>query len=496
MKSVDSAIFPNIALDAAAIRTAALVALVTLALGLALAIGLWMPGAVYTDPFFIGPAIRFATTGEMKNFLFDWNGLPNISERPLWYTPINFYALGYWLTAFGCSTVSALCYFATAAAASSAGVSLTLSRLGCSPLWCFGGAIVSWTSFYAATRYGMRPEPLALAFLLIGLPLIPSSRNVLQCAGFLLIGLGVITAPRLTGWAVAFAGLFVIGVLDRVRTVARNAMIGGGLALLLFSLSIGFEFAAFYEVFSAQAALRTRSPYSSQMVLMGLMTGGFGKFNWLGVGIVLLLGAAASLWFGYWRSLGPLLITFVVGYIFSLFTGGYATVLFIYLAAMAVWGMSGPVPRAAPWRRLMLAICAVLVGIPLAVVSAGFFKSGYRSPELWASYRNIESEVRNHQWREIWLDTFSLRYVFDMKPPRTARSSAVMPLPKLAYEQMPRDPAISFVVSQRLLHVLVPDKFPDRSAVRVFGREFYINARPEIYFMSRDRVITPPAAPL
>jgi hypothetical protein len=56
MKSVNNAIFPNIALDAAAVRTAAIVALVTFALGLTLA---------------IGPAIRFATTGEMKNFLFD-----------------------------------------------------------------------------------------------------------------------------------------------------------------------------------------------------------------------------------------------------------------------------------------------------------------------------------------------------------------------------------------------------------------------------------------
>ncbi|MBI2716846.1 MAG: hypothetical protein HYX37_20720 [Rhizobiales bacterium] len=497
MKSVNNAIFPNIALDAAAIRTAAIVALVTFALGLALAIGLWMPGAVHTDPFFIGPAIRFATTGEMKNFLFDWDALPNIGDRPFWYTPINFYALGYWLTAFGCSTVSVLCFYATAAAVSSAGVSLMLSRLGCSPLWCFGGAIVSWTSFYAATRYGLRPEPLALAFFFIGLPLIPSSRNVLQCTGFFLIGLGVITAPRLTGWAVAFAGLFVIGVLDRVRTVARNVAVGGVLALLLFSLSIGFEFAAFYEVFSAHAALRTRPPYNSQMLLMASMTSGFGKFNWLGVGIVLLLGAAASLLLGYWRSVGPLLITFVLGYILSLFTGGYGTVLFIYVAAMGVWGMSGPAPSAAPWRRLMLAICVVLVGAPLIVVATSYFQAAYRSPELWANYRNIESEVRSHQWREVWLDTFSLRYVFDMKPPDTARSTAAMPLrlPKLAYEQVPSDPDISFVVSQRLLHALMPDKFPDRPAVRVFGREFYINARPEIYFISRDRVITPSGAP-
>ena len=485
-------------LDASAIRTAAIVALVTFTLGLALAIGLWMPGAVHTDPFFIGPAIHFATTGEMKNFLFDWDVLPKISDRPFWYTPINFYALGYWLTAFGCSTVSALCFYATAAAASSVGVSLTLSRLGCSSLWCFGSAIVSWTSFYAATRYGLRPEPLALAFLLIGLPLIPSSLNVPQCTGFFLIGLGVITAPRLTGWAVAFAGLFVIGVLDRFRTVARNAVIGGILALLLFSLSIGFEFAAFYKVFSAHAALRIQPLNSAQRIILDSMISGFGKFNWLGIGIVMLLGAAASLLLGYWRSVGPLLITFVLGYIFSLFTGGYRTVLFIYVAAMGVWGMSGPVPSAALLRRLMLAICVVLAGIPLLVVSASFYKGGYQSPELWVNYRNIESEVRNHQWREIWLDTFSLRYVFDMKPPQTARSTAAMPLrlPKLAYDQVPRDPDISFVVSQRLLHALMPDKFRDRSAVRVFGRGFYIDAQPEIYFISRDRVMTPSGAPL
>jgi hypothetical protein len=278
---------------------------------------------------------------------------------------------------------------------------------------------------------------------------------VLQCTGFFLIGLGVITAPRLTGWAVAFAGLFVIGVLDRVRTVARNVVIGGVLALLLFSLSIGFEFAAFYEVFSVHAALRTRSVHNSQALLMASMTGGFGKFNWLGVGIVLLLGAAASLLLGYWRSVGPLLIAFVAGYVLSLYTGGYGTVLFIYVVAMAVWGMSVPVPRAALWRRLMLAICVVLVGAPLIVVATSYFQAAYRSPELWANYRNIESEVRRHQWREVWLDTFSLRYVFDMKPPDT-----------------------------------------DRPAVRVFGREFYINARPEIYFISRDRVITPSGAPL
>jgi hypothetical protein len=488
MKSGDHAVFPNVALDAAAIKTAAIVAFVTLVLGLAMAIGLWMPGALYDDAYFSGPAIWFATTGEMKNFLLDMDAIPKISDLPLFYTPIYFYVLGYWFALFGCSTVSALCFYATLAAASSAGVSLSLSRLGCSPLWCLGSAMISWTTFYAATVYGLRPEPLALAFLLVGLPLIPSSRSLLQCTGFLLSGLGCITAPRVAGWAVAFGGLFVIGPLDRPRTVARNAVIGGGLALLLLVWSIRLELTAFYKTFTATAALRSPSIQSSFEIVLDFMTNGFGKLNWLGVTVVLALGAIASLLLGSWRATCPLLSTFGLGCFFALLTGGYATVIFIYIVAMGLWGMLRTVPNATYLRQMMLATCAILAGIPLIIVSASFFKARYQDPELWVDYRKIESAVSNHQWREVWIDHFSLRYVFDMKPPLTARL-ANSHLAELAKDQVPQDPETSFVLSEAILQKAAPTKFPDQPGIRVFGRVFKIYARPQIHLITHEGVI-------
>src|SRR5262249_44767339 len=196
---------PNVAFKKEAIENAIIAGLVALMLGLAMAVFLWMPSSFYDDGFFSGPAIRFAQTGEMKTFLFYTNIY--IADLPFWYPPIYFYVLGYWFTAFGCSTVSALCFYAAIAALCCIGVSLSLSRLGCSPFWCFASALFSWTVFYAGSYSGLRPEPLAWALLLIGLAFIPSRVGTLQCAGFVLGGLAIIASPRVAGWAVAF-GLF------------------------------------------------------------------------------------------------------------------------------------------------------------------------------------------------------------------------------------------------------------------------------------------------
>ena len=482
-------VFQTEALDAAAIKTAVAVGVVTLlVLGLAMAIGLWMLGPFYDDAYFSGPAIRFATTGEMKNFLLDMDAIPKISDLPLFYTPIYFYALGYWFALFGCSTVAALCFYAILAAASSVGVSLSLSRLGCAPHWCLGSALISWTSFYAATVYGLRPEPLALAFLLVGLPLIPSSFSLLQCAGFFLTGLACIAAPRVAGWAVAFGGLFLVGALDRVRITARNAVIGGGLALLLLILSVRLEFSAFYKTFTAHAALRTPSIQSSLAIVLDFMTNGFGKFNWLGVTVVLVSGAVAGLVVGRWRAIYPLLITFGLGYFFALLTGGYAEVIFIYIVALGLWGILGQVPKAPYLPAIMLTACAILAGIPLVIVSLSFFKAKYQSPELWADYRKIESAVNSRQWREVWIDHFSLRYVFDMRPPLIARL-ANSRLTALAKDPVPKDSETSSVLSEAILHKAAPDLFPDEPGIRVLGRVFKINARPQIHFITHEGII-------
>jgi hypothetical protein len=324
--------------------------------------------------------------------------------------------------------------------------------------------------------------------LLVGLPLIPSSFSLLQSTGFFLTGLGCITAPRVAGWAAAFAGLFLVGALDRFRITARNAVIGGGLALLLLILSIRLEFSAFYKTFTATAALRTPSIQSSLAIVMDSMTNGFGKFNWLGVTVVLASGAVAGLVVGSWRAVYPLLITFALGYFFALLTGGYGTVIFVYVVALGLWGILGQVPKVSYLPAIMLTACAILAGIPLVIISLSFFKTKYQSPELWADYRTIESAVSSRQWREVRIDHFSLRYIFDMRPPLVARL-ANSHLTALANDPVPRDSETSSVLSEAILHKAAPDRFADEPGIRVLGRAFKINARPQIHLITHEGII-------
>lgn len=488
--------FPIARLDRRAVMTATAVGLVTLALGLAMAIGLRMPGAGDSDVFFVGPAVRFATTGEMKTFLLEWKALPSITEEPFWYVPIYFYALGYWFAVFGISTVSALCFYATLAAASSTGISLMLWRFDCPPRWCFASSLLCWTSFYASARFGFRPESLALAFLLAGLPLLPSSRAIGQSAGFLLVALAMITAPRMTGWCVSWAGLFAaMPILDGNRAIWRNAALGGAVAFALFAFSIHFAFATFYSLFSAHADIRVpsvfehilhRPKWSFGNVFYG---GDFARYNREGIAFVAGLAAIASIPLAYWRTATPLLVTSVIGYFLSVVTGDSRTIIFIYVAALGLWGITHRVRSAAVYRRLALAACIVLCGVPFLVTSLCYFKAVYRSPEIWADYQKIRDALSAEQCREMWIDSLALRYIFDMNPPTTARAS----LNQSLRDEMRTisDPHFCYLYSASNLRDLVPGMVPAFQGRKIFERTFYVEAAPPIYLVTHKGVLVP-----
>jgi hypothetical protein len=456
-------------LNSKAIIVAAIACLVALVLGIAMAVVLWLPAAYFDDQAFCGPAIYFAATGEMKSFLFDFGWAAKITDKPFWYTPIHFYALGYWLKIFGISTASALCYYATAAAVSAAGVSLMLARFGCTPLWCLGGALLSWTTFYSAMQYSLRPEPLGLAFLLIGLPLIPSSRCVLQSVSFFLVSLAVITAPRLAVWAAPFMVLFALPILSDLRSVARNATIGLALALIVFSISIGFDFKSFFDVFLHHAVLRTHRLLIAHKIFIRLMTTGWAKVTWLGVLVVLMIGALASWCFGYWRVAWPLLLAFACGFFVSNVNGAEAsaTVLFIYIVAMAVWGGPQSGPNSFSLRIAAFSAAGLCAGIPLIAISTMFFNARYNDPDLWAGYRAIRKIVKAERPPSIMIDEASLRFVFDMDPPLTATwvGAGVRAVRSKESGAAPPLAGRDFVIGHRWLSNVLTTKFPHRYSI-------------------------------
>lgn len=482
---------PNAPLSREAAMAAAAAGALALALGLALAIGLWMPGVGYDDGYFSGPAIRFALTGEMRSFLLDDDAVLAGNGPPFWYPPLFFYAFGAWLMAFGCSTASALSFCAATAAAAASGMSLALARFACSPRWCFAGALIGWSTFYTAAAYSFRPEQLALALLLMGLPLIPSCSRVLQCLGFVLGGLGLIVAPRVAGWGVVFGLLFVVAARGDKRALARSIVIGAAIVALVFAASVRFDVAGFLRAFSAHAGMRWPPLDAALWNFGNFLTTGFGKLTWSGMLLVLVAGTAASLALGRARAVAPLVATFCAALLLALLTGGYGVVIFIYLTALALWGMPGALPPSRPMRGAVLAVCVVLAGLPLAVTAALFAIGRHQSPEMWAGYRAIAAAVEAKAWRTVWIDHFSLRYVFDMRPPPTARAFESHGT-RLANEGRPRDADTVFVVSQTVLHAGAPARFADQTPIRAFGRSFMIYARPQIHLITQDSVLSAP----
>lgn len=491
-----SAIFPNFSLSRAALKTACTVALLTLFLGLVLAVVFWMPGAMYDDTFFSGPAIQFARTGQMTSFLFDWDPLQHYTDRPFWYPPIFFYVFGSWLRLFGCSTASALCFYATLAAVSSAGFSLMLSRFDCPPYWCFASSIISWTTFYSATLYGLRPEPLALAFLFMGLPLIASCRTLLQCAGFCFSGLAIFTAPRTGAWVLAFGGLAVIGALSSRHTVrqmllvSRNAIIGVLGGFLIFLFSIDFNWSAFSQKFFATLALKSPSFASGFELGLHFFVNGFAKLNWLGVLTLLLSGVIASVATGPRLAILPLTLTYLLGIILALGTGAIGTVIFLYLATLGIWGIQCSSSSLAIARRLIIIACALFAFIPLIINAAAFYESRFNEPDKWTHYRKIAAEVESRSWREVWIDHFSLRYVFDFKPPSSARA-ATLHLRELAENPVPQDNQTSYVLSRSVLFEAAPGKFTDQPGMKIMGRTFLIRSGPEIVLITKEYTMPP-----
>jgi hypothetical protein len=132
---------------------------------------------------------------------------------------------------------------------------------------------------------------------------------------------------------------------------------------------------------------------------------------------------------------------------------------------------------------------AIDPGIPLAIIAIGFFSIQHQHPEQWSGYRKIESAVSDHQWQNVWIDSFSLRYIFDMRPPLTAKSN--LPSFELKRELARRDPDTIFLLSAQTLHLIDPVKFSGQPGVRVFGKMFSMNADPAIRLISSDRQISP-----
>lgn len=501
--------FPNHVLDNCAIKTASIAGLVALLLGLVLAVALWLPVTFVDDTVFSGPAIKFAKTGHLTSFLLDVRQLEELqsTSKPFWYPPIFFYALGWWLTAFGCSTSSALCFFATLAAVTTFGFSLTLSRFGCAPYWCLGSALVAWTTFYAATTYGLRPEPLGLALLFVGLALIPSSRNFSQLAGFFFCALSILTAPRLAPWVAAYGGLATVAILTR-QDVSRaapwlllscSAIVGVGCAALVFLISIDFDWPAFSNVFFSHLALRTPTFSDGWFVVSLFITQGFGPLNWFGVLVVLLSGCLIATVFGFWKDITPLVLTSSLGAVIALRSGGCEyglAAIFLYLTTLGLWGLVPSSRRINRWRNCAFAASVLLAGVPLLVTSAAFFKSGYFQRESWASYREIKQVVAARSWAAVWIDEFTLRYVFDFDPPLSAHGSFFNPT-LLHDSYPPKDEETIYVLSQQELvrmgmfsDLIGRSDRADRFAGTVLsGWRLFVGSEPQIALITHHGIV-------
>lgn len=216
---------------------------------------LWLldfPKPYLDDLSYIGAALNMANGGDFSNPFLS----RQFSEHfAFYYPPIHSYVLAGWLKVFGISTAS-LTAFQMVAYSFCAGSAIFILRRHQSPVW------VEWLIPLAVTNafltHGLRPEPLAAAFVMVGFAMIECGvRNrILVFFAFLLMFLGGGAAPRMTLYAAALIMVSVwrIGTPaakdNRERWVPLGlAAAAGMLAVIIFLTMIGFKFLAFWENF-------------------------------------------------------------------------------------------------------------------------------------------------------------------------------------------------------------------------------------------------------
>ena len=364
------------------------------------------------DVSYIGASLNMASGGDFS--------CPYISRQfaehfAFFYPPIHSYVLAGWLKIFGISTAS-LTGFQMIMYLLCAGSAIFILRRHQAPIWIEWLAPLAVANAYITD--GLRPEPFAAAFIIVGFAMIECGlRNrLLVFVAFLLMSLGGAAAPRMTFYAVAlilFSAWRVCGPTakdNRERWTMLGVLLGAGVSAgIIFLAMIQFKLKEFWETF-----------HQNSQRLAGGTVGSFllTHVSYAQVAIIVLFAIAAV--FVLRRPKDDLTrICIVIAAVFPLeflarFTGygasrWYAMLILLFITASFCKRLP------APWKTLLqsgLCLVLLLLNIGLFANVVGILSGRIQGKPSQPSLPAITSG------HAVLVDCVAARYYFNYRIPK------------------------------------------------------------------------------
>lgn len=369
----------------------------------------------YTDDlFFCGPALNLASGGDFTNPFIAW--LPG--HLYFFQPPVFSYALLVWLKVFGVSATSLTGFQGMAYFLNSVAIIAILHRYG-SPVWlkCLVPLLVTATFM----DIGLRQEPLAAAFGLAGFAIIECDvrRPSLIFLSFLLMFLGIATAPRVALFTVAlfslachrlWMGVPTGGQRRRLFMLAAGACFFTG---LVFLWMIHFRVAEFWHIFYLHAkSVSARRPLGTYFLAQ------------LGVIQIILLLACGTLFAFLFKNRREkstqlcvaLVLVFPIQFYLHFLGNGvgryFLSLVLFFSIAVVLKHISLVGRRCVMLGLICLLICinggllANILGVITGEIKSGQ-KSEYHEAKLLVSTKDAP----------LFFDAFAARYAYDYKIP-------------------------------------------------------------------------------
>lgn len=349
------------------------------------------------DGLFTGAALNLATGGGLRNPLLEASGPYYL------YPPFYDYFLAGWLRIAG-TGFAAMAGFHLAVCFATSALLLEIFRKWNRDEWGWVGVLL-YVDYIA--YFGLRSDALGLLFIVLSVRLgLTASRPCAGVAPFFAL-LGMATHPPLLALAVPW-----VFWLAWTKPPARIGVVAGVVGVgVLFLVLIGGDLFGFIQGFLKNAA---ESRLKNTRWLLGEWFRAQNIFKIVLLPVFSLVlavrkmkcrGAAASdvafllaLSFGFYAMLGSLTGNRLLGLISVLGVLGYLT----------AWPNPGKKGRMAIW--IALAIFCASIGRPLVEGLVMEKPSG-------AEMQQIRSDLKKVAYDHLVVDWWSLRYVFDFRPP-------------------------------------------------------------------------------
>jgi hypothetical protein len=380
------------------------------------------PKPMADDLFYTGAALNLAGGGDYSNPMLARQEFP--SHFFFVYPPVHTYVLAGWLKVFGVSAASMTgfqmtMYFLTAVA------TIAILRKHGAPVWMEW--LVPLGVNAAFFNDGLRTEPLAAAFLMTGFALVEcvGRRSPVAFAGFLLLALGGLTAPRTMVFAATFA-LLIGWRLWRNPAFARRplkifALAASAVAVagLVFLWLIDFRVGEFLHTFHyhSSGVVNRFGPGKIKLFRLFLSSQTSGQWLLMALPLLLLVGLAFQLPFDEPACFGlvlggGILVTALMGGLY--YGSAWYAILVLFFLSVSVW-RKGPRLRAIALQTVL--ILAFLTANSSVLVEASSGLLGNVQTDLGPQANTVRAMASTPE-HPLLVDAGVARYLYDYRLPR------------------------------------------------------------------------------